>query len=72
MAQLDEWKAELAVVNEQIKELLANGQSVSVQGSHSYTKVRLAELKVERTRLLRLIAYASGMSSRKTEVPRYE
>lgn len=72
MSQIDQWKRQLTEVREAKRDLINNGQSVSLQGSHSYTKVRLAELNQEESRLIRLIAAACGMSSRKSEVPRYE
>lgn len=72
MSYIDQLKTEIQAVREARQDLLANGQTVSIQGSHSYTKVRLAELNAEEARLTRLLAAALGCATRKSEVPRYE
>lgn len=68
---LDQLKMELATVRAAKQDVIANGQSVSIQGAFSANRAALAELNKEEARLLKLIAAASGLSTRRSEAPYY-
>lgn len=65
--------AELKAVRAAKMDLLVNGKSVSIQGSHSYTKADLPQLQqMERDLVNEIRAFRGVSCGRKTEVPRYE
>lgn len=65
--------AELKAVRAAKMDLLVNGKSVSIQGSHSYTKADLPVLQqMERDLVNEIRAFYQQGTARKTEIPRYE
>lgn len=70
--RLQALREELHTISEARKELLKNGQSVSVSGAFSATKVKLDELRQEEKRILREIAALTGVFKSKTAGPIYE
>ena len=71
---IEKLKARLAELDAAIADAVANGASYSISGSHSVTRVSLAELRAERTATVKRLTVALGGSAscRYTEVPRYE
>ncbi len=65
--------AELKAVRAAKMDLLVNGKSVSIQGSHSYTKADLPVLQqMERDLVNEIRAFYQQGAVRKTEIPKYE
>lgn len=71
---VEQLRADLLAVREAKRELRENGQTVSISGAFSQTKVSLADLNKEEARLQKALAAAltGSAAGRRREIPRYE
>jgi hypothetical protein len=76
-AEREKWRQRIAedlrAVQAAKRDLIVNGKTVSIQGSHSYTKADLPELlKMEADLVNEIRAFNRSGSGRRSEIPTYD
>ena len=76
-AEREAWRQRIAedlrAIQAAKRDLIVNGKSVSIQGSHSYTKADLPDLlRMEADLVNEIRAFHRSGSGRRSEVPTYE